>query len=154
MANDPILNPFITRASQGRIVRAFGEEAEFLLEGTHTGGKFCSFIETTHPGGGPPPHYHEREDEWFLILEGVVSFFVDGKWTDAGPGDTVFAPRNGVHAFRNQTDKPTRMLIHTAPAGFEHFFDEAATEFAKPGGPDMAAAIAIAGKHGIRFVEA
>jgi uncharacterized cupin superfamily protein len=28
----------------------------------------------TPPGGGPGPHYHEREDEWFYIIEGRVSF--------------------------------------------------------------------------------
>jgi hypothetical protein len=45
------------------------------------------------------------------------------------------------------------MLIHTAPSGFETFFAEAAEEFARPGGPDMNRAVAIAGKHGIRFVQ-
>ncbi len=143
----------ITRAGHGRKVCAFGDEIEFLLEGKHNDGAFCSFTVTTAPGGGPPPHLHEREDEWFHILEGTVSFYVNGGWLEAVPGDTVFAPKNQVHAFRNNTDQPTRMLVHAAPAGFEDFFDEAAVEFAKPGGPDMAAAIAIAGKHGVRFVD-
>lgn len=153
MQTQPNTSPMITLAGQGRVVRAFGDEVEFLIEGKHNAGAFCSFMVSTPPGGGPPPHSHAREDEWFHVLEGTVSFYVDGKWIDAVPGDTVYAPKAGVHAFRNNTDQATRMLVHAAPAGFEDFFDEAAAEFAKPGGPDMAAAVAIAAKHGIRFAE-
>lgn len=45
------------------------------------------------------------------------------------------------------------MLIHTSPSGFENFFEEAAKEFAKSGGPDMNRAVSIAGEHGIHFVQ-
>lgn len=146
------LAPVVTGPSPNRVLRAFGEEVTVLLDGTQTGGQFTAFLEVTPPGGGPPPHLHEREHEWFYILEGNVSFFTEGRWTEAKPGDVVFAPRHGVHTFKNNTTRPTRMLIHTMPSGFETFFAEAAEEFARPGGPDMARAIAIAGRHGIRFV--
>ncbi len=143
----------ITHAPGAPVLRAFGEEVTILLSGEQTGGAFTMFAETTPPGEGPPPHFHEREDEWFYVIEGCVSFFVDGKWTDARAGDAVFAPRKGVHAFKNNTAQPTRMLIHASPCGFENFFAEAAEEFAKPGGPDMARAVGIAEKYGIHFVQ-
>lgn len=149
----PALTPVIVRPGEGRRLSAFGEEVTVMLDGTQTGGQFTAFVEVTPPGGGPPPHLHEREDEWFYVLEGCVSFLADGRWTDAYPGDVVFAPREGVHTFKNNTDRPTRMLIHAAPSGFERFFAEAAEEFARPGGPDMARAVSIAGQHGIRFVQ-
>lgn len=149
----PTLAPVIAQPGTGRVLRAFGEEVTVLLSGSQTGGRFTAFLETTPPGGGPPPHFHEREHEWFYVLEGCVSFCAEGKWTDAHPGDVVFAPRQGVHTFKNNTGRPTRMLIHTSPSGFENFFAEAAEEFARPGGPDMNRAIAIASKYGIRFVQ-
>ncbi len=149
----PALSPVIAQPDAGRLLRAFGEEVTILLDGSQTGGNFTAFVENTPPGGGPPPHLHEREEEWFYVLEGCVSFLTQGAWMDAHPGDVVFAARNSVHTFKNNTSRPTRMLIHTSPSGFEEFFAEAAEEFARPGGPDLNRAVAIAGQRGIRFVE-
>lgn len=146
------LDPCIVFRDAGKTLQAFGEEVRIMLDGTITGDAFTMWVEITPPGGGPPPHWHEREDEWFLVLEGVVSFLAEGEWKDAGPGDAVFAPRGRVHTFRNGTDSPSKMLIHASPSGFENFFAEAAQEFSKPGGPEMAKAIAIAEAHGIHFV--
>jgi len=33
-----------------------------------------------------------------------------------------------VHGFKHNTDQPIRVFINIAPAGFEHFFAEAAEE--------------------------
>lgn len=73
------------------------------------------------PGGGPIPHVHLRDVEAFLVLEGQLSLFADGKLAQAGPGDTVVLPTGIPHAFRNRTTQPVRMLILTAPAGFDRF---------------------------------
>lgn len=135
-----------------RTLRAFGEEIHLYLTGEETGGRFTQWLEITPPGGGPPPHYHTGEDEWFHVLEGTVSFFRDGIWQEAGPGTSVWCPRESIHAFKNTGESPSRMLLTTAPSGFEIFFARAAEEFAKPGGPDMPRAFEIAAEHGIHFV--
>ena len=147
----PALPSVLVPSGEGPVVRAFGDEAVFLLTGEQTGGAFTQWIETTHPGGGPPPHWHTRENEWFYVLEGSASFLADGAWHNAGPGDAVFVPRNAVHAFKNTGDSPLRMLITTAPSGFETFFKRCADEFAKPAGPDMPRIMEIAAEHGIHF---
>jgi len=134
------------------VVRAFGEEVHFLLRAAETNGAYTLFLELTPPGGGPPPHFHQREDEWFTVLEGRVSFFGDGHWTEVGPGGAFFAPRGAVHTYRNDGPSPARMLVQTSPSGIESFFDAAAAEFARPGGPDMEKAMGIAAAHGIEFV--
>lgn len=144
--------PLLTRSGQGRVIRAFGDEITLLMGGRDNGGAYTAFLDRTPPGGGPPPHRHEREDEWFYVLEGTVSFLLDGRWHDARPGDFAFAPRGSVHTFRNNTTQPTRMLVHTAPSGFEDFYLEAEQEFNRPGGPDMARAVAIAARHGIQIL--
>lgn len=136
----------------GKVYRAFGEEALFHLTGAETGGRLCVFTETTPPGGGPPPHWHDNEDEWFVVLEGRVEFLIDGAWREAAPGSTVFVPRGAVHTFRNAGQTPLRMLIQTAPAGFDTFFRRCSEEFAKPGPPDMDRVMAISAEHGIHFV--
>ena len=145
------MKPFLTRTHDTRILRAFGEELHLHLDGSQTGSRFTLFTEITPPGGGPPPHWHDNEDEWFHVLEGPVSFFVNGEWTEARTGESVFAPRGQVHTFKNNTTSPTRMLIHVSPSGFENFFAEAAEEFRRPGGPDMQRVLAVAAAHGIHF---
>lgn len=148
----PALLPYLARAGEARSIRAFGSEIRVLMSGRETGGAYSAFLDLTPPGGGPPPHRHANEDEWFYVLDGVVSFLIDGRWHDAQPGDLVFAPRHSVHTFKNNSAQTTRMLLHTAPSGFENFYAEAELEFSRPGGPDMGRAIAIAAKHGIEVM--
>jgi quercetin dioxygenase-like cupin family protein len=137
----------------GKVIRAFGDEVTVHLGTQETGGKFTMFTDVTPPGGGPPPHYHANEDEWFFPLEGRIEFYREGAWTEVPLGTVVFLPRGTVHAFRNPGQKPLRMLVHTAPSGFETFFSRCAEEFAKPGPPDMKRIVEISAEHGIFFVE-
>jgi quercetin dioxygenase-like cupin family protein len=138
--------------SAATVVEAFGDRVTFLLTGRETGGKVTQFLVETPPGGGPPLHWHENEDEWFLVLEGQAEFYKDGVWTAVPTGSAVFAPRGSVHAFRNAGNAPLKQLLNTSPSGFEKFFERCATEFHRDGGPDMTVIAAIAAEHGIRFV--
>jgi quercetin dioxygenase-like cupin family protein len=137
----------------GVSLRAFGEEAIIHLSTEQTGGTCNVWTEITPPGGGPPPHYHENEDEWFLVQEGRLAFFSDGQWQEFPPGALLFMPRRHVHGFKNVGDTPSRILITTAPAGFDKYFARCAEEFAKPGEPDMQKIIAISAEFGIHFAE-
>ncbi len=142
----------IVQPGEGRACRLFGEEITIQLDAKQTGGKFTAFLEVTPPGGGLPPHTLAIEDEWFFVLEGRLSFLADGRWTDAPAGTAFFAPRKSVHTFKNVGDKPSRMLVHTAPSGIEKFFTIAHDEFAKPGGPDLARVLTVAAEHGLNYV--
>ncbi|NUN47985.1 MAG: cupin domain-containing protein [Candidatus Brocadiae bacterium] len=151
-ATVPASTPAIVQPADTRVQRLFGEEITVLLSARQTGGTLTTFLETTPPGGGPPPHRLPKFDEWFTVLEGRVSFFGDAHWTEVGPGGAFFAPRGAVHTYRNDGPSPARMLVQTSPSGIESFFDAAAAEFARPGGPDMEKAMGIAAAHGIEFV--
>jgi quercetin dioxygenase-like cupin family protein len=143
----------IVAPEEGRVLAAFGEEVTILLSGEQTGGRQTMWLETTPPGGGPPLHFHINDDETFHVLEGRVAFFQNSKWEEVGPGGSAFVPRGQLHTFQNVGDTPSRMLLSTAPAGFEVFFGRCAEEWAKPGGPDMPQIFAIAAEHGIHFVK-
>jgi mannose-6-phosphate isomerase-like protein (cupin superfamily) len=56
--------------SEGRALRAFGDEIVIHLDGQDTHGTLTMWTGTLLPGGGPPPHYHLNEDEAFRVLEG------------------------------------------------------------------------------------
>jgi mannose-6-phosphate isomerase-like protein (cupin superfamily) len=95
-ANPPtslLVSSLLVRAKEGYTLHAFGHAIVVLLDGKQTDGKFTAFLNMTPPGGGPGPHYHEREDEWFYIIEGRVSFLLNGTWADLFPGDCVYSPR-------------------------------------------------------------
>lgn len=143
----------IVAPEKGRVLEAFGEEITILLSGEQTGGRQTMWLETTPPEGGPPLHFHINDDETFHVLEGRVAFFQNSEWQEVGPGGSAFVPRGELHTFKNVGDQPSRMLLSTAPAGFEVFFSRCAEEWAKPGGPDMARIFAIAAEHGIHFVK-
>jgi quercetin dioxygenase-like cupin family protein len=143
----------IVRQNDARVLHAFGEEVTIHLDGERTAGKITVWTEITPAGGGPPPHYHLNEDETFHVIEGRVSFLLDGKWHEVGPDGTAFMPRGVVHTFKNVGDQPSRMLISTTPSGIEKFFVRCAEEFARPGKPDMSRVVEIGVEHGIHFVQ-
>lgn len=78
---------------------------------------------TEPPGGGPPLHLHTREEEFFFVLDGEITFWVDGRVTKAGPGGTAFVPRNVPHCFKNCTGSVARVLVLFTPGDIEGFFD-------------------------------
>lgn len=143
--------PVVLQADEGRLVHAFGDSILFKLTGAETAGTLAVGLDTTPPGGGPPLHYHRNEDELFLVIDGTVSYCVEGTWTDLGPGGLAYVPRGVVHTFQNRTDAPVRHWILTTPHGFERYFERCAAVFATPGAPDMAQIMAISDEHGIVF---
>ena len=142
----------IVRPEEQKGIHAFGDEVILHLTGAETGGQTTLFTGITPPGGGPPPHYHLNEDEWFLILEGRADFFLDGVWQEMPVGTSLYVPKGVIHTFRNAGDTPLKMLTQTSPSGFEHFMEDCAAEFAKPGPPDMGRIVEISAEYGIHFV--
>ena len=70
---------------------------------------------------GPPLHLHLRQDEWFYVLEGQVHFQIGDTRVVAGPGDSIFGPRNVPHTWSRQ--RQGRLLEVFQPAGsMEEYF--------------------------------
>jgi len=67
---------------------------------------------------GPGTHQHD-EDDVFYVLEGTMSFFVDGKWIDAQKGSLVIATAGTPHDFENRTGERAGMLNVSVPGDFE-----------------------------------
>jgi mannose-6-phosphate isomerase-like protein (cupin superfamily) len=77
-------------------------------------------IITKEPGTeGPEAHVHHEEDDSFLVLEGEMSFIVDGEEVVAEEGTFVLVPPGVEHTFANRSDRPAKMLNIHAPAGFD-----------------------------------
>jgi quercetin dioxygenase-like cupin family protein len=142
----------IVRPGEGQRVRAFGSEIEFMLTADQTAGALTVGIATVPVGNGPPPHVHPAEDEMFLILEGEYRIYLNGDWTNVGPGTVVYLPRGTVHTFQVFGSKPGRHWTLQNPSGFERYFARAAEIFAAPGGPDFRRLAEITKEYGASFV--
>jgi quercetin dioxygenase-like cupin family protein len=107
-----------------KTVRVLGERVDIFTNGKMTNGASAFVIQTTSPGGGPPPHKHTKEDETFSVLEGEFEVLDHGEWRSAPRGEFFFSPRGSIHTFRNCGTTVGRMAVFIAPAGFEEFFEQ------------------------------
>ena len=121
----------------GKTYSAVGDKYVMLATGEQTGGAYCLADATVPPGGGPPLHYHTREEEAFYVLEGEVTFTVADRTVVGTPGTFVQIPRGTPHSFKNRSAVPARMLIQCSPAGFEKFMAEFAMELPSPEAPPL-----------------
>lgn len=123
--------PLILQPGMGTDLPAFGNVLSIRLRGEQTGNMISIMLETMPPGGGPPLHVHSREDEIFIVAEGQISYYVNGKWAEVGPGGLIYLPYGSEHCYKNIGTSPSRHWIIALPSDFENFFTSCAEEFAK-----------------------
>jgi quercetin dioxygenase-like cupin family protein len=87
-------------------------------------------------GAASPLHVHHREDEQFLLIDGLVRFVVGDQRLDASAGHLILLPRDIPHAFV-VTSERARLIGMVTPGGFESFFTDLATPV-MPGAPPAA----------------
>lgn len=75
-----------------------------------------AFETNSDPGQFVPVHIHPTQDEFILVLDGVLDLKLDGVWTQARAGDLVRMPRGIPHGYFNKSDKPARALFWVSPA--------------------------------------
>ena len=96
---------------------------------------------------GPPLHLHRSWDEAFFVLEGTMSFIVDGVVSSAPAGTFVFVPRGVEHTFWNESDEPARQLTVFTPSGIEDYFDALRADMARGVDASLESAIALMEVH-------
>ena len=117
--------------AKGRTIAVVGDVYRFLATGEDMDGKYALWETIVPPGGGPPPHVHSREEEGFYVLEGEITFTVNGERVVATAGTFANMPVGTPHSFKNENDRPARMLISVAPAGLEKMFFECGVPLAE-----------------------
>jgi mannose-6-phosphate isomerase-like protein (cupin superfamily) len=108
--------------------------ARYLATGGTTHGQFGLYRWDMGPQPvGPSPHFHRAISESFYILSGTVRLYDGDKWFDAHPGDFIYVPEGGIHAFRNESGEPASMLLHFAPGAPREPYFEALADAAASG---------------------
>jgi quercetin dioxygenase-like cupin family protein len=126
----------------------------FLITGEASNGSLAAF-ELTVPGAqrlAAPAHSHDHYEETIYGIDGVLTWTVDGKHIDVGPGQALCIPRGAVHRFDNNGLQAAKALCLITPAALgPQFFRESAEVInaAAGGPPDRAKMAEIMRRHGL-----
>jgi mannose-6-phosphate isomerase-like protein (cupin superfamily) len=124
---------------EGRDVRLGGAGLVTIkAERSHSGGTMAAY-----EFGMPPQTW----DEAFYVLEGEVTFLIDGAEHVAPAGSFVFIPRGVPHTFWNAGVVPAWQLTIFTPSGIEDYFDAVSAVLSGGGEESLAAAIALMEQH-------
>jgi mannose-6-phosphate isomerase-like protein (cupin superfamily) len=143
---------------EGERIWIVGDTMTLKATGESTGGSLVLLENLTLPGGGPPPHIHTREDEFFYVLDGSFEIRIGDELRTVGPGGFAYVPRGTVHNFRNTAEAPSRILVGFTPGGIEGFFRDSGRPATDDGpappvdGDEIARTMAAAQEYGLESV--
>ena len=137
-------------SGEGQRHEARGSVMHFKATALTTGGRF-SLMERTLPPGGrlPPPHIHVGCDEGYFVLDGRVTFILDGKERTEGAETFVLVPGGTPHTFGNLSAEPVRLLIIHAPA-LDTYFAELEQLWSNSTPPTVEEERALMSRHGMQ----
>jgi len=141
--------PSIVPAGKGKVIAARGSVMAFKAIAAQTDGDF-SLMERTVPARGrrPLPHRHVNCSEAFWVLDGTITFVLDGVEQRGGPDDFLLVPRGAAHTFGNDGDESARLLVLHAPAMDAYFAElDALWSRAEPPAPEEERA--LMGRYGM-----
>ncbi len=145
-------------ADEGERIWIVADTMTRKATGEATNGSLVLLENLTAPGGGPPPHVHTREDEFFYVLDGAFEIRIGGELHRLGPGGFAYVPRGTVHNFRNTAGIPSRILVGFTPGGIEGFFRESGRPASSDGpapavdADEIARTLAAADRYGVEAV--
>jgi mannose-6-phosphate isomerase-like protein (cupin superfamily) len=120
----------ILRPGEGRAYPMGRISAIFKADGVETANQFSISEWWLEPHTqGPGAHSHP-EDDVFFVIDGTMSFLVDGAWIDAPKGTFVLVPGGTTHDFENRSAVRAGALNFSAPGNFEQHMPAIAQWFA------------------------
>lgn len=154
----PAVSPFALQQDEGEALWFLGVLATIKAGAETTGGRVAVIEHLAPQGMGSPLHVHRREDEWFYVTEGELTFWVGGETVEAPAGSFVYGPRDVPHTFTIASPQ-ARFLLVAEPAGFEGFVRTLAQPAqaltipppaTEP--PNLEGLVAVAAKYGIEIL--
>src|SRR5512137_1907280 len=111
----------------------------FLITGENSNASVAAF-EVSVPSGqrlAAPAHSHDHYEETIYGVDGVLTWTVNGKRIDVGPGQALCIPRGAIHRFDNNGSQDAKVLCVITPAaiGPQYFRESAEVINAAAAGP-------------------
>jgi mannose-6-phosphate isomerase-like protein (cupin superfamily) len=130
-----VSEPGIVSGGAGAIFTARGSVMAFKAIAAQTDGDFSLMERTLPPHGRRPlPHRHVDCSEAFWVLDGTITFVLDGAEFQGQRDDFLLVPRGAAHTFGNGGDETARLLVLHAPA-MDAYFAELAALWSRPDPP-------------------
>jgi quercetin dioxygenase-like cupin family protein len=117
------VKPSVAGPGEGEAYWFFGTLTTIKSSSESTGGRVAVTENLAPQGAGSPLHVHTNEDEWFYVIEGELTFWIDGQVSVAPAGSFVYGPKGIPHTFVVSSEM-ARFLLVVEPAGFEAFIRE------------------------------
>lgn len=148
----PALSPLINPADEA--IHLGPLTVRFLITAENSSGSIAAFslVVPAAQRLAAPAHSHDHYEETIYGLEGVLTWTVDGKQLDLGPGQALCIPRGAVHRFDNNGPSDAKALCVITPAAIgPQYFREAGEVInaAADGPPDRAKMAEIMRRHGL-----
>jgi quercetin dioxygenase-like cupin family protein len=150
--------PIALGPDAGEALWFLGSLVTLKASGHTTAGRVMVNESLSPRGAGSPLHVHHREDEWFYVIDGELTFWVGGQIIEAPAGSFVYGPRDVPHTFVVSSEQ-ARFLLVTEPGDFSGFLrelSEPAQRLEIPPAPteppDIARMTAVAAEYGIEIL--
>ncbi|HVI75727.1 MAG TPA: cupin domain-containing protein [Anaeromyxobacteraceae bacterium] len=113
----------VHKPGEGKAFWMLGGLYEVLMSSNETNGA-ATIMQMTMPAGmGPPAHIHHGVTETVYVVEGTITYHVDGQRLEGGPGTLFRVPADIPERFEPKTR--ARVIVTYEPGGMEKFFAEA-----------------------------
>lgn len=135
-------------------IRVGSLAVRFLITGENSNGSIAAF-ELIVPAAQrlpAPAHSHDHYEETIYGIDGVLTWTVNGKQVEVGPGQALCIPRGAIHRFDNDGGQDVKALCVITPAalGPPYFRETAEVINATAGGPpDRAKMAEIMRRYGL-----
>ncbi|MFI6939204.1 cupin domain-containing protein [Streptomyces sp. NPDC050418] len=124
--------------AEPELVGAGGNRTHYLATHASTGGEFGLYkVDLGPKAPGPKTHFHRSISESFFVLSGEVGLYDGDRWVTAKAGDFLYVPVGGLHAFRNDSDDVSTMLMLFSPGAPREAYFEQVAEMAQRGGEEF-----------------
>jgi quercetin dioxygenase-like cupin family protein len=136
------------------VIRLGPLAVRFLITAENSNGSIAAFefMVPARQRLAAPPHSHDHYEETIYGIGGVLTWTVNGKQVDIGPGEAMCIPRGAIHRFDNRGTEDAKVLCVITPAAIgPQFFRESAEVInaAADGPPDRVKLAEIMRRHGL-----
>lgn len=157
-ATAPAASPIALAPGEGEALWAFGCLVTVKASSEPSGGGVAVLEHHAGRGAGSPLHVHHREDEWFYVLDGELTFWIGGQVVGGPAGSFVYGPRGIPHTFTVSSEQ-ARFLLVTEPAGLEGMLrrlGQPAGSLTIPpaptGPPDLTRIVQVCAEYGVEIL--
>jgi quercetin dioxygenase-like cupin family protein len=143
--------PFVvTPKDYARALNVVGEKITVLASNAATQG-YEIFLQQGDEGTGPPPHFHDW-DESFYVVKGNVEIRYGDTTVKCAPGTLVHLPAGTVHCFRFGTGGGEMISVTSKGGLASQLFSNIDKEI-PPGAPDIPKLIMVAKQNGVSIAD-